>query len=114
MRMKLRRPDLTSHAKRFDVPEADGDLSATFLGSPAELPCSGYRLMPLKSRARHRARRRVGDTSLATWSNASLRSPAAVQAVSWVTVPRHHGNYESSDPFSLLGMSATVAPAPSA
>jgi len=30
--MKLGRPDLTSYAKRFDVPEADGDLSVTFLG----------------------------------------------------------------------------------
>ena len=32
MRLRLGRPDLTSHSKRFDVPAAAGDLSITFLG----------------------------------------------------------------------------------
>lgn len=32
MRLKLGRPDLDAYADRFDVPEADGGLSATFLG----------------------------------------------------------------------------------
>jgi len=91
-------------------------LMARYLCSILLGPSSGraaYRSMPLKSRARHRARRRVGDTSLATWTYASSPSPV-VRAVRWATIPRHRGDYESSDPFSLLGLSATVVPAPSA
>lgn len=32
MRLRLGRPDVTAYADRFDVPEADGGLSVTFLG----------------------------------------------------------------------------------
>ena len=55
----------------------------------------------------------IVNASLATWSYASSPSPAAVRAVRWA-IPSHHGDYESSDPFSLLGLSSTVVPAPSA
>ncbi|QIX25224.1 MBL fold metallo-hydrolase [Nocardioides sp. JQ2195] len=41
MRFRLGRPDVTAYAHRFDIPEATGDLSVTFLGVATLLVTDG-------------------------------------------------------------------------